>query len=169
MIFILFDLVSGLIMFRPLITRVGLKPGLKPLQGFAQASFRWSTPVTSSLFVAPVAKRFATHHATTRLREPAAPVTNWPKVLRQLGIIGGTIVGLNFFFNRETREGGIPPVEQAYLHETFKYVGAGLGITALAARGLHASGWSVRFMAANPWVALLGGLALSLGSALNMR
>jgi growth hormone-inducible transmembrane protein len=65
--------------------------------------------------------------------------------------------------NRETREGGIPLVEQAYLNSTFKYVASGLSITALAARGLHLGGWSARFMALNPWVALAGGLALSIG------
>jgi growth hormone-inducible transmembrane protein len=74
------------------------------------------------------------------------------------------MVGLNLFFNRETREGGIPAMEQEYLHDTFKYVGAGVGITALAARGLHVAGWSSRLMALNPWVALGGGLVLSIGN-----
>jgi hypothetical protein len=144
-----------------IITRVGTKP----LQGFFRSSFQRPTPLVSSLLIAPVAKRFATHQ-TTRVGVPLRPqaTTNWPKVLGQIGIIGGTIVGLNLFFNRETREGGIPPVEQAYLHDTFKYVGAGLGLTALAARGLHLSGWSYRVMAMNPWVTLLGGLALSIGT-----
>ena len=116
-------------MLRPLITKVGSKP----LQGFFRPSFYRSAPLTSSLFIAPVAKRFATHQAATRIGAPPSQATNWPKIIGQLGIIGGTVVGLNLFFNRETREGGIPAVEQEYLHETFKYVGAGLGITALAA------------------------------------
>ena len=146
-------------MLRPLIAKVGSKP----LLGFFRSSFHRSSPFTSSLFIAPVAKRFATHQAGTRINAPPLQGTNWPKILGQLGIIGGTVVGLNLLFNRETREGGIPPVEQAYLHETFKYVGAGLGITALAARGLHMSGWSARLMALNPWMALAGGLALSIG------
>ena len=146
-------------MLRPLITKVGSKP----LQGFFRPSFCRSAPLTSSLFIAPVAKRFATHQAATRIGAPSSQATNWPKIIGQLGIIGGTVVGLNLFFNRETREGGIPAVEQEYLHETFKYVGAGLGITALAARGLHMGGWSLRFMALNPWLALGGGLALSIG------
>jgi hypothetical protein len=146
-------------MFRPIITRFGVKP----LQGFVRSSFCRPTPLKSSVLFAPVAKRFATHHAVSRVGAPAAQPINWPKVLGQIGIIGGTIVGLNLFFNRETREGGIPPVEQAYLNETFKYVGAGLGITALAARGLHMSGWSVRMMSMSPWMVLLGGLALSIG------
>lgn len=143
-------------MLRPLISKVGSKP----FQGLFRSSLRRPIPFTSSLFIAPVAKRFATHQAAN---VSPSRSTAWPKILGQLGIIGGTVVGLNLFFNRETREGGIPVVEREYLHETFKYVGAGLGITALAARGLHISGWSSRFMALNPWMALAGGLALSIG------
>ena len=147
-------------MFRPIITKVSSKP----LQGFFRSSFRPSSkPLASSLLFAPIAKRFATHNAT-RIASPAAASTNWPKILGQLGLIGGTVVGLNLFFNRETREGGIPPLEQAYLHETFKYVGAGLGICALAARGLHTMGWSRRLMTMNPWLVLGGGLAFSIGN-----
>lgn len=147
-------------MIRPLITRVGTKL----LQGFFRSSFQRPTPFASALLIAPVVKRFATHQAT-KVGIPLRPqTTNWPKILGQIGIIGGSIVGINLFFNRETREGGIPPVEQAYLHDTFKYVGTGLGLTALAARGLHLSGWSHRFMAMNPWVTLIGGLALSIGT-----
>ena len=152
-------------MFRPIIT----KASLKPLQASVLRSscFRSATLKTSSvLFLAPVAKRFATHQSITRtIPHPgtASSAKNWPKILGQVGIIGGTILGLNVFFNRETREGGIPAVEQQYLHDTFKYVGAGLGITALAARGLHLGGWSARMMAMNPWMILIGGLALSIG------
>src|SRR5579859_1812779 len=147
-------------MFRPIITKIGTKP----LQGIFRSSFRKATPfASSSLLAAPIAKRFATHQATTRIARPVTEPTNWPKILGQVGIIGGTIVGLNLFFNRETREGGIPPAEQAYLNETFKYVGAGLTMTALAARGLHMMGWSFRLMSMNPWLVLGGGLALSIG------
>ena len=151
-------------MFRPIITKVSSKP----LGTFFRSSFRPSSKsFTLSLLSAPVAKRFATHNATTRFAPPVATSTNWPKILGQVGIIGGTIVGLNLFFNRETREGEIPPLEQAYLHETFKYVGAGLGICALTARGLHTMGWSRRLMTMNPWLVLGGGLALSIGTHSN--
>ena len=150
-------------MLRSLVT----KAGSKPLQCVFRSSFHRATPFASSLFIAPVAKRFATHQAATRIGAHPSQATNWPKILGQLGIIGGTVVGLNLFFNRETREGGIPAAEQAYLHETFKYVGAGLGITALAARGLHIGGWSARLMALNPWVVLGGGLVLSIGMHLH--
>jgi hypothetical protein len=149
-------------MFRPIVSKFGTKP----LQSFFSPSYR-SAPLRSSLlFAAPIAKRFATHQAVTRPIIPSAQATNWPKILGQLGLIGGTAVGLNLFFNRETREGGIPLAEQAYLNETFKYVGAGLGITAIAARGLHMAGWSYRLMAMNPWVVLGGGLILGIGMPL---
>ena len=142
-------------MFRFFACRFGAKPFQKP-----------STLTSSTLVSLNVAKRLATHQSITRTY-PGKSI-NWPKILGQVGIIGGTIVGLNVFFNRETREGGIPPVEQEYLHETFKYVGAGLGITALMARGLHMSGWSSRLMMMNPWVVLGGGLVLSIGIWLNI-
>jgi growth hormone-inducible transmembrane protein len=154
----------SIIMFRPIISKVGTKP----LQGFFRSSFR-SKPLTSSLIFSPVAKRFATHHATTRIGYPSArQATNWPKVIGQIGIIGGTIVGINLFLNRDTREGGIPAVEQAYLNKTFQYIGVGLSLTAVAARGLHMAGWSSRLMAMNPWVVLGGGLVLSIGMCTSM-
>ena len=149
-------------MFRPIITKVGSKP----LLGFFRSSFPKYKPFASSLFFAPVAKRFVSYQAPAASRSAphAAQPTNWAKIAGQVGIIGGTIVGLHLLLNRETREGGIPPVEQAYLRQTFKYVAAGLGITALTARGLHLSGWSARLMAMNPWITIAGGLALSIGA-----
>jgi growth hormone-inducible transmembrane protein len=142
---------------------------MKPLHSAFRSTFRQSKPLTSSLLATPfVAKRFATHNAVVRPgMGSAAQGVNWPRILGQIGIIGGTVVGLNLFFNRETREGGIPALEQEYLHETFKYVGAGLGITALAAKGLHNVGWSFRMMAMNPWLVLGGGLVLSIGITLS--
>jgi|SRR5579871_5964753 len=150
-------------MIRPIITKLSSKP----LQTVFRSTFRQSKPLTSSFLTTPfVAKRFATHNAVTRPGfAEATQGVNWPKILGQVAVIGGTVVGLNLFFNRETREGGIPAVEQEYLHETFKYVGAGLGITALAAKGLHNVGWSFRLMSMNPWLVLGGGLALSIGIA----
>jgi len=154
-------------MFRPIITKIGSKP----FQSAFRSAFRQvnsKKPLTSSLFATPfVAKRFATHNAVVRPGLGSAQGTNWPKILGQVGIIGATVVGLNLFFNRETRDGGIPAVEQEYLHDTFKYVGAGLGIAALAAKGLHNVGWSFRLMSMNPWLVIGGGLALSIGMSFN--
>ena len=149
-------------MLRPIISKVGSRP----LEGFFRSSFTKYKPFAPTLAFAPLVKRAISYQAPTasRFASPAngQPV-NWVKIATQLGTIGGTVIALNFFLNRETIEGGIPAAEQAYLHETFKYVAGGLGITALAARGLHVNGWSARFMALNPWVALVGGLAFAIG------
>jgi FtsH-binding integral membrane protein len=84
-----------------------------------------------------------------------------------VGIFGGTLLGLNFLLNRETREdGGIPPFERKYLNQTFLHTGIGLATIAIAARYLHASGWSYRLMATNPWLVIGVGLAGSIGTML---
>lgn len=87
------------------------------------------------------------------------------RLLYGAGIFGGTLLAINLIFNRETREdGGMPPFERKYLNETFMHTGLGLGIIAIAARSLHSSGWSVRLMAANPWMVLGVGLVGSIGT-----
>ena len=73
-------------------------------------------------------------------------------------------VAANLIFNRETREdGGMPQYEREYLNQTFLHTGLGVGIIGLAARTLHTSGWSYRLMNTNPWVVMIGGLAMSIG------
>jgi len=85
-------------------------------------------------------------------------------------IFGGTLVGINLIFNRETREdGGMPPYEREYLNDTFLHTGLGLGTIAIAATTLHRNGWSVRLMAANPWVVLGVGLVGSIGTMIATR
>ncbi|MCJ1411498.1 hypothetical protein MMC19_005588 [Ptychographa xylographoides] len=87
------------------------------------------------------------------------------RLLYGAGIVGATILATNLIFNRETREdGGMPPFERAYLNETFLHTGLGIGIIGVAASALHQSGWSVRLMAANPWLVIGGGLAASIGT-----
>lgn len=89
----------------------------------------------------------------------------WHRIVYIGAILGGTIVAINLVFNRETREdGGMPPFERSYLNETFLHTGLGVGIIGVAARALHQSGWSIRMMAANPWLVMGGGLVLSIGS-----
>ena len=49
--------------------------------------------------------------------------------------------------------GGAPPLgaaEREYLHGAFRYTGAGLALTAVAARAMFKSGVAVRMMTANP-------------------
>jgi hypothetical protein len=80
-------------------------------------------------------------------------------------IFGGTLVGINLIFNRETREdGGMPTFEREYLNQTFMHTGLGLGIITIAAKTLHTNGWSFRLMAANPWLVLGAGLVGSIGT-----
>ena len=57
----------------------------------------------------------------------------------------------------------MPPYERAYLNDTFMHTGLGIGIIGVAARALHANGWSYRLMAANPWMVMGVGLAGSIG------
>jgi len=85
-------------------------------------------------------------------------------------IFGGTLLAVNLIFNRETREdGGMPPYERQYLNDTFLHTGLGLGIIAVAARALHANGWSYRLMTANPWLVMGVGIVGSLGTMIACR
>lgn len=87
------------------------------------------------------------------------------KLLYGAALIGGTVVATNLIFNRETREdGAMPAFEREYLNQTFLHTGLGIGIIGVTAKALHSSGWSYRLMATNPWIVIIGGLALSVGS-----
>ncbi|KAH9835895.1 Bax inhibitor family protein [Rhodofomes roseus] len=100
----------------------------------------------------------------------SAPVVTRPtqqEAWKRYGItaatVAGTIVAVNVFFNRETRD-GLSPAEQSYLHESFMYAGGGLAVTAVAARSLFRSGFAFRLMATNPWVVLGVSLVGSIGT-----
>jgi hypothetical protein len=87
------------------------------------------------------------------------------RLLYGAGIFGATLLGINFIFNRETREdGGMPPFEREYLNDTFMHTGLGVGMIGIAARALHMNGWSFRLMSANPWLVLGVGLVGSIGT-----
>jgi growth hormone-inducible transmembrane protein len=101
-------------------------------------------------------------------QQPTQNVTQ--RLLLGAGLFGGTLVAINFLFNRETREdGGMPPFERAYLNQTFVHTGLGIGIIGVAASALHRSGWSYRLMAMNPWVVMGVSLVVSLGSMYGCR
>lgn len=113
---------------------------------------------------------FRRHYTPPASINPTASGDLKSRLLYGAGIFGGTLLAINLIFNRETREdGGMPPFERAYLNETFAHTGLGLGIIAIAARQLHASGWSYRLMAANPWLVLGVGLAGSIGTMIACR
>lgn len=63
--------------------------------------------------------------------------------------VAGTVVVAEGFLNRDTRD-TLTVAEQSYLHDSFKYTGGGLALTALAARSMFRSGVAFRIMSANP-------------------
>lgn len=79
-------------------------------------------------------------------------------------LVGGTALAVNLIFNRETRGETMPDYERAYLNDTFMHTGLGIGIIALAARTLHANGWSYRLMSFNPWAVMGVSLVASIGT-----
>ncbi|KAI0094196.1 bax inhibitor [Irpex rosettiformis] len=91
----------------------------------------------------------------------------WKRFAISAGAIAGTIVVVNGFLNRETRD-SLSPAEQSYLHSAFQYTGGGLALTALGARYLFRSGAAFRIMSANPWVVLGVGLVGSIGSMIGV-
>lgn len=92
------------------------------------------------------------------------------KLLVGGAVFGGALVTMNLVLNRETREdGGMPPYERAYLNDTFLHTGLGVGIIGTAAVAMHRSGFVYRLMATNPWVVMIGGLALSIGTMMGTR
>lgn len=125
-----------------------------------------TTPKTSSALLSAARTAFRRNYATEGAGPfPTASGSLLQRLLYGGAIFGGTLFAVNLVFNRETREdGGMPPFERAYLNDTFLHTGLGLGIIALGARTLHASGWSIRLMSANPWLVMGGGLVLSIGS-----
>lgn len=108
------------------------------------------------------------------MQQPAAAAPNSGNLVQKLvvggAIFGGTFLAIQFVFNRETREdGGMPPFERAYLNDTFMHTGLGVGIIGLSARAMFQSGFMYRMMATNPWVVMIGGLGLSIGTMMGTR
>jgi hypothetical protein len=108
------------------------------------------------------------------MQEPIAQPMNSGNLVQKLlvggALFGGTLLAINLVFNRETREdGGMPPFERQYLNETFMHTGLGIGIIGVAARAMYQSGFIYRIMATNPWVVMIGGLGLSIGTMMGCR
>jgi hypothetical protein len=165
------------ILRRPFAVTSSLRQVAKPSQSIASRAFH-NTPLKqqSNLFrpqIAPSLSKsqnvfratFRRHYQQPAVQNPIAQGNVTQRLLYGAGIFGATLVGINFIFNRETREdGGMPAYERAYLNDTFMHTGLGIGIIGLAARQLHVSGWSFRLMSANPWVVLGLGLVGSIGT-----
>jgi hypothetical protein len=143
---------------------------LKIVKSFPKAS---SSPLRSALrirhTVVPLAARRAFQESARQTPQPANG-----ELMRKLAVgaaaFGGTLIITNAVFNRETREdGGMPLFERAYLNDTFMHTGLGIGIIGLSARAMFQSGFTYRLMATNPWVVMIGGLALSIGTMMGTR
>lgn len=128
---------------------------------------------TAHLKSNPIFRRVFGQTRAYNVQQPALP-TNQGSLMQRLlyggAVFGGTFLAINFMFNRETREdGGMPLYERAYLNQTFLHTGLGIGIIGVAARAMYTSGFVYRIMATNPWVVMIGGLALSFGTMLGTR
>jgi growth hormone-inducible transmembrane protein len=166
------------ILRRPFAVSAGLKQITRSSPGvrlFHNTPVKSNSFFTSKSSTGPASSVLAKSRATfqnsfkrTYIQEPAYTPDRrnlTQKLLYGATIIGGTIIATNILFNRETREdGGMPPYEREYLNQTFLHTGLGIGMIGVAARALHSSGWSYRLMATNPWLVIIGGLALSIGS-----
>ncbi|KAI0053439.1 hypothetical protein FA95DRAFT_1674452 [Auriscalpium vulgare] len=91
----------------------------------------------------------------------------WKRYAVTAATVAGTIVGVEAFLNRDTRD-SLSPAEQSYLHDAFKYTGGGLVLTALAARSMFKAGLPYRIMASNPWLVLGVSLVGSIGSMMGV-
>lgn len=131
------------------------------------------TPKTPTLSAANNVARFRTTFRRSYQQTAYNPMAQGDfrqRLIYGAGIFGATLLGINFIFNRETREdGGMPDFERRYLNDTFMHTGLGIGIIGVAARALHMNGWSYRLMAANPWLVLGVGLVGSLGTMYGTR
>lgn len=165
------------ILRRPFAVTATLRQTTKPLQSTVIRAFHNAPPKqqTTNFFtsqtIPSLSKSQHIFRATFRRSyqqnayNPVAQGDLRQRLLYGAGIFGATLLAINLVFNRETREdGGMPTYEREYLNDTFMHTGLGIGIIGLAARQLHASGWSYRLMAANPWVVLGVGLVGSIGT-----
>lgn len=139
----------------------------------AANTFFTSTKQATPIKALPALRNAFRQQARTYMQQPAAPASSgnvMQKLLVGGAMFGGTLIAINMIFNRETREdGGMPPYERSYLNETFMHTGLGVGIIGITARAMHQSGFVFRLMATNPWIVMIGGLALSFGTMMGTR
>ncbi|KAF9270725.1 hypothetical protein L218DRAFT_849083 [Marasmius fiardii PR-910] len=92
---------------------------------------------------------------------------SWQRMALTAAGVAGTVVVIEGMLNRETRD-GLSTAEQSLLHDSFKYTGGGLVLTALAARYMFKSGVTFRIMAASPWLVLGVSLVGSIGTMMGV-
>ncbi|KAJ7919285.1 Bax inhibitor family protein [Mycena leptocephala] len=115
----------------------------------------------------PLSKlKFPRYSTDVPIIETSKPIS-WQRIALIAGGVAGTVVILESALNRETRS-GLSEAERSLLNSSFAYTGAGLAITAAAARAMFTSGVAYRIMAANPWVVVGASLAGGIGSMLGV-
>ncbi|KAK4239309.1 inhibitor of apoptosis-promoting Bax1-domain-containing protein [Achaetomium macrosporum] len=138
----------------------------------ASLAFRSNTKTSSNILsrLRGASRGYQTQYESAYIDPAARRAQLTRKLLIGGAIFGGTLVGINAVFNRETREdGGMPPFERSYLNRTFMHTGLGVGIIGLSAYQMVQSGFVYRLMVTNPWIVGIGGLALSIGSMVATR
>ncbi|KAE8249058.1 hypothetical protein A4X03_0g6670 [Tilletia caries] len=103
------------------------------------------------------------------LAETFSRPENRRSLLMNIGLVAGTALAASLFFNRETREAPLDAFSKDYLNSAFRYLAGGLTMTGITALSLHRSGFSYRLMAMNPWVVMIGGLAVSIGGMIGAQ
>lgn len=142
-------------------------------QGRPAANTFFSSKQAAPIKALPTIRNAFRQQARTYMQQPAAQVNGGNLVQKLLvggAMFGGTLIAINAMFNRETREdGGMPAYERSYLNDTFLHTGLGVGIIGITARAMYQSGFVFKLMATNPWVVMIGGLALSIGTMMGTR
>lgn len=148
-------------------------PAVRAFHSTKPTNAFFTSRATAPLKQNPIFKRVFGQARAYNVQQPATPINQGSLMSRMLyggAIFGGTLLAINVIFNRETREdGGMPLFERAYLNQTFLHTGLGVGIIGVTARAIYQSGFVYRLMATNPWVVMIGGLALSFGTMMGTR
>jgi FtsH-binding integral membrane protein len=156
------------LLFGPVVPRSG--PHAFPLRSFSSAvrprileALRNRTPSSFTKLFQQSSRSIVDSAVISRPSQTEA----WKRYAVTAATVAGTIVGVEVFLNRDTRD-DLSVAERSYLHDSFKYTGGGLVLTALAARSMFRAGLPFRIMSANPWLVLGVSLVGSIGSMMGV-
>ncbi|KAF5366927.1 hypothetical protein D9757_010829 [Collybiopsis confluens] len=150
-------------------SRISLSPISLRISAAQPAQRRAFSAFHSNLFRQNLQSPYNVLKSRTRMYMQNAPVLprsrpiSWQRMAMTAAGVAGAVVVIDGFLNRETRD-GLSTAEQAYLHDTFKYTGGGLVLTAIAARSMFKSGLAFKIMTSNPWLVLGVSLVGSIGT-----
>ncbi|KIJ21973.1 hypothetical protein PAXINDRAFT_95427 [Paxillus involutus ATCC 200175] len=145
---------------QPLSTSLNSRAGL----GTFRNALQESPPFLSPALLSRCSRTITTDAQTVT---NASSQEAWKKFGITAAAVAGTVILAEGLLNRDTRD-SLTPAEQSYLHDSFKYTGGGLLLTALGARSMFRSGVAFRIMAANPWLVLGVSLVGSIGSMMGV-